>query len=462
MTQKDTLTIKQLSKFGEVLRSIECGTGEITVLRANTDQDLLPFRQTLFGQNSGHKFTLSLNNSPFLVKDASLIGFGHNLQETKTPLQLLTDRGVREDRANALLINFGFEEQLELPSNKLNECARIRLQILLAVISKKKVLILDSPFERISEEWKDRFAELVADSTVNQAKITIITRLTYRPQSWVGNQIIQRVEVGFNRQKTIGIGSVGESLSQMAAQVRQNLSGDTQASEIVEKQSEEVFTAKPIQMSRGLSEAIEKKPKVRTPIEKLKELPLATQRLVTAASLFLIVIVAIFVSGNSADKSETKIAKAIKPTDKIESPNIPKETSANKQPVLDQRKPKPLAQRPQEKLVNQPIVENGPKKVLAMLEKDQQQDILDAFNGKTIDDNNQKLTKKTQTSNNSSGSKDFFDALKNLPSDNSPSTSTPSKIFAPNRGFTDGEDASQEEIRQRFLDALKRASAKNH
>ena len=193
MSSENAIVIKQLSKFGEVIRTIECHPGELTVLRANEDGDLLPFRQTLFGQNSGHKFTLTLNDNPFHPHSAALIGFGNNLRTEQTPIDYIKGNGGSEEQIIALLRNFGLEDYLQTPITTLSDCAKTRLQILYAVTSKMQVFILDSPFERITSEWKERFADLIMDTTVNQKRITIVTRLSYRPQRWVGNKDVQRV-----------------------------------------------------------------------------------------------------------------------------------------------------------------------------------------------------------------------------------------------------------------------------
>jgi hypothetical protein len=224
----EKLVIKHLSKRGELLDCINCPAGKLTVLRAEQDSDLVPFRQALYGSVSGQKLSIYLDETPFNPSDCTYIGFsnwikgdGHKLVE------VLLEYGISEGQLDSICSAYGITDALERDWKDITDDYRRRVELILASYSASKILVLDSPFEPIPHIWKDRFAELIMADVKSQRRITIFSRLCYRPESWVGNDLINRVQVGSSVKRTIGYGQEASDFNKLVKELRQNVTSDS-------------------------------------------------------------------------------------------------------------------------------------------------------------------------------------------------------------------------------------------
>ena len=215
-SQQSVLQVKQLSLTGEVLNTVNCFSGQVSVLRAAADDMLMPYRNALSGLGGGGKFSVLLNGEEFKPEDKHLIGFGGDVVLEGTVGSLVEQAGIPV----AQLASFGLDEFVERDFQDLRSCPRRRIALLLKLFSREKVLIMDNPFEPISSRWKERFAEAVISSVEDTQSIYVVPRLSYRPQCWVGNRVIARIEVGKSIQKTIGFGTTSDDTNTMVQQVR--------------------------------------------------------------------------------------------------------------------------------------------------------------------------------------------------------------------------------------------------
>jgi hypothetical protein len=86
--------------------------------------------------------------------------------------------------------------------------------------------VLNDPFENISGKWRERAAELLAELAQTRNALIIIPSLSYRPEAWISNQCVERIEVGQTSQKTIGFGSAGSQSNAQIDEIRNQLRSD--------------------------------------------------------------------------------------------------------------------------------------------------------------------------------------------------------------------------------------------
>jgi len=224
------LQIKRLSNNGELLRCINCHAGQITVLRATASSELTPFQRALAGVPGAERFSLTLDGRPFEPSNHSLVGYGESFpQADTTTVQFLTNMGVLEGQANSLLISYGLDSVLHAKCSELSEDQSRRLRIIAATTREDKILIINNPFEVINSQWRERVAELLTSFVRQKKQIVVIPSLTFRPQHWIDNETISRMQVGENIQKTIGFASGSSDVMDLIKEVRKDFAGDPSA-----------------------------------------------------------------------------------------------------------------------------------------------------------------------------------------------------------------------------------------
>ena len=227
-----TLIIKQLSRSGEVLRTISCASGFVTVFRSHHYADLKPYQHALAGIAGADRFIISLDETNYEPSLCTLIGFGERFESTDgTSRQFLERAGVPSDGVLSILAMFNLEKCVDVLCTELSpgEGRMIRLSAL--TYARSQVVILNDPFESIPNQWRDRFAENITLHARTIPAIVLVTSLSSRPESWIDNEFIVRTQVGETRQKTIGFGSAPSEMRQMIDQVREEMrSEEEQAS----------------------------------------------------------------------------------------------------------------------------------------------------------------------------------------------------------------------------------------
>lgn len=215
------LELRLLSKWGEPLRTITCRCGFITVLRAFSPVELGAYQRMLAGAPGPERYAILLDDQPFNPVKHLLIGFGENPRELKNTVEeYLHLHGVSEALLPSLLISFGLEGAREKKMSDLSPSQIRQTQLLAAAHTKDKVAVLNNPFEPLANEWKERFAELLASQVRTLGGIIVIPSLDFRPDCWIENEVIVRVQVGEHRQKTIGFDSAPNPYHQVIDAVR--------------------------------------------------------------------------------------------------------------------------------------------------------------------------------------------------------------------------------------------------
>jgi hypothetical protein len=219
------LSIKLLSRSGEVLNCVHCFAGQVTVLRAIQDHDLLPYQHALAGIPGAERFVLELTGggieeSTYQPDQQVLIGFGERLPPGKTVAQIFADLQISKPALTGLLHSFGLAEKADSASETLTACESRRIQLLRASFEPARVWVLCDPFDPLGAEWRERLAEFLITQTRDKKLVTVVPRLTFRPQAWIGNDLVARMQVGDSVQKTIGFAGKPDELNRLIAEIR--------------------------------------------------------------------------------------------------------------------------------------------------------------------------------------------------------------------------------------------------
>ena len=218
------LQIKMLSESGELLNVTNCAAGQISVLRAESPSELKPYQRALSGFQGKERFVMVLDNTEYRPEQHHLIGFGEMPPHSgQTVAQYLIGEALTEGSVGSLLMAFGLENCAERQCSSLSLDEERRVRILGATISAEKALILNEPFEPISSQWRERFAEYLSEYARTKSGLVVVASLSYRPDNWIDNATISRQQVGQALRKTIGFGSHDSETTQLMNQLRDQL-----------------------------------------------------------------------------------------------------------------------------------------------------------------------------------------------------------------------------------------------
>ncbi|HMO01969.1 MAG TPA: hypothetical protein PKD37_01375 [Oligoflexia bacterium] len=217
------LQLKLVSARGELLNCVNCFASQISVLRAEIASDLKPYERALAGKPGAEKFIIELDGEPYKPEEQVLIGFGENFIASQQSIaDYLKSANCPDAAIESLLITFGIEQRSNLPCANLTRSDERKLRLLAASYSKHKVIVLNDPFEPISVESKEKFAELMLNSVRSRNQIIVVVNLSYRPSCWIDAKGITRIQVGESLQKTVGFGSNNVALKAIIEEVRVN------------------------------------------------------------------------------------------------------------------------------------------------------------------------------------------------------------------------------------------------
>ena len=228
-----SLQIKLLSERGEVLSVINCPGGHISVFRANTHSELQPYQRALAGIPGPERFAIELDRRDYQPQEHLLIGFGEERQSIDATVAEYFQKFISAEALRPLLLSYGLEQTIDRQMNSLTACEDRRLALLAATYQPDKVLVLSDPFDPIAGSWRERFAELLSAHVKASGRICVVTNLSYRPDHWVENTTILRIQVGEELQKTIGFGQKAEEIQAVIKKMR-----STEAQDAKIRQSE--------------------------------------------------------------------------------------------------------------------------------------------------------------------------------------------------------------------------------
>ncbi len=206
---------------------VTCHAGKVSVFRATGASELRPYQRALSGAGARENIQVLCDGTEYKAEEHITIGFGETSPTAgRTVQQFLSDCGVSELASDGLLRSLGLEGIIGKACSELSPDQEARLRLIAATCDPDKALILNDPFEQISHQWRERAAELLANYARSRKALIIIPCLSYRPESWIDNQVVERIEVGQTSQRTIGFGSANSQHNEMIKDLRDKLRAD--------------------------------------------------------------------------------------------------------------------------------------------------------------------------------------------------------------------------------------------
>ena len=246
------------------------------MLRAASNTELGPYQRGLSGTEGPERLSISLDGRPYQPDEHILIGFGQSLfANDLSASEYMLSNNVPAGTLEGLMISYNLIEKAEIPCAQLTADEKRRLQLITAIHSVGKIIVLNAPFEPIASSWRERFADLLCKSAKENQRIIVVPKLIYRPECWINNEIVARVQVGQNLQRTIGFGSAPESVNEIVKEVRNILKDDELANKLSKKflKEPEPSPAKPasINVIESHKETTDKKQKENISSNKKKQ-----------------------------------------------------------------------------------------------------------------------------------------------------------------------------------------------
>lgn len=221
------IQIKLLSDSGELLSVVTCRAGRIAVLRGSSSYDLRPYQRALSASSDTENLQVTCDGATYHNDEHTLLGFGEI-----SPCAGLSVNGflikckVPDESHLSLLMSFGLADCYEKECSQLSTDEERRLRLAASTAHPSKALILNNPFESISGSWRDPVAELLASYAKNNGALIIVTSLTYRSEAWIDNDIVDRIQVGQTAQRTIGFGSAELSSTSIMTEITSRVRHD--------------------------------------------------------------------------------------------------------------------------------------------------------------------------------------------------------------------------------------------
>lgn len=217
------MQIKQLTANGQLINCVNCHSGQVSVFRATTHSAIQPYINALSGMPGPEKFIIETDCEPYLPHQNNLIGFGERYTASDGIVEeYLLKHSIPAKQLQSVLLSYGLENCKIKECHKLSKCEERRLRILSAVYQPDKILIINDPFNHISSEWREPFAQLIVNFARSNSQIVLIPHLSYRPECWIDNDAIARIQVGESIQKTIGFTSQATNVQDMIKQIRED------------------------------------------------------------------------------------------------------------------------------------------------------------------------------------------------------------------------------------------------
>lgn len=216
-----------LSDAGELLNVVTCSAGNISVFRAHSAADLRPYQRALAGVPTKERFVIALDGGEFAPSEAIMIGFGEGpIKSELTTRDYLLEVGASEEAVDALLLSVGLERYSDTPCSSLPADEERRTRLVAATLQPQRAIIINEPFEPISSQWRERAADLLSSCARSQNALIVIPSLSYRPDGWIDNPAVARIQVGQTLQKTIGFGAAGSTANDFMEELKSKVRAD--------------------------------------------------------------------------------------------------------------------------------------------------------------------------------------------------------------------------------------------
>ncbi|MCB0319195.1 MAG: hypothetical protein KDD56_10610 [Bdellovibrionales bacterium] len=291
------LQVKVLSDHGEVVTQVNCPKGSITVLRGYKQSDLEPFKSAFAGIPGPERIVINVNNAPYEREENILIGFGENDLIPEVTVEDFFAKFMSTSAVEPLLFSYGLDGIAKKTLSSLPSDEKRRVQILSALYQEGKAVILNLPFEPIATSWREKYASYLLEQCVANDKILVVVNLDYRPECWVDNPNIIRIQLGEDVHKTIGFGAGNSGINELIQNIRTSIKQDETLGQAVERVQKE-SAPRPVNEDRDRKTTAEVKEKLIPPLID----PGLFSKLLKpiAACMFALLITLIYLTNNKA------------------------------------------------------------------------------------------------------------------------------------------------------------------
>lgn len=205
------LEIIRFSPDGAVLRKIRCLSGRVTVLRSQSPQELLRYRNALRGVHQEERFEIVLDGDPYdprghVLIDANAVTPPPMRRHTSVR-QYLSEGSLDWSKGIAWLTALRYSAIVDRQLAELDGATYRVVEMLRALLTHGTSLILDEPFEDLPADGREPLAQLLVDGVKDSDRFVIVTRMSYRPECWIEHELVSRALLERPRQPTIGYGA---------------------------------------------------------------------------------------------------------------------------------------------------------------------------------------------------------------------------------------------------------------
>lgn len=228
------LQLNLLSQSGELINCVNCFAGQISVFRAPSYAALEVYQRALAGIPGPERISIFLDDRTLIPSEHFFVGFGEHREGAHEPvLDSFLNLGLTEEVVTPFLASYDVEISSSTPWNALSKCEARRVRLLLATRTRDQVIILNDPFEPLANQWRERFADLMVTFARQHKAVIVVTNLSFRPESWIDNQTIARIQVGEEIQRTIGFGAQAGKGNDLVSQIREIMKDDAKVAELL-------------------------------------------------------------------------------------------------------------------------------------------------------------------------------------------------------------------------------------
>ncbi len=221
----ERLEIIRLNATGDAKRQIVCLAGRVSVFRARLVEEIALYADVLAGHVSAERFSVLLDGAAYVAGDHLHIGF--DPEPTKSDLrslhEFLIGHGFTDREIEPQLLSHGLGGLSRAPCCELAAVQQRMLIFIAALKHNDKVLILDDPFREMAETWREKFAQELAEHTWKNRVIAVVVRLGSRPDVWIDNEYVSRIQLEKPRERTIGFGGGELSSADFIQSLREEL-----------------------------------------------------------------------------------------------------------------------------------------------------------------------------------------------------------------------------------------------
>ena len=204
----EKLEILRYSPNGKVLRRIACLPGFISVFRSRSEVELGFYVDALHLRSAAGVSEIKINKEPASSEQLVYFDSSQDLTAADVSSWLMDIISAGDGQGKAILRRLSDEIKLPLSAENSNFSEQdLKILKLLSLLSQNlKVAVVDDPFDGISEEVIEPLARAMVELVEKSDVIVVVKKLSQRPEAWIENEHVERVQIEAPRQRTIGFG----------------------------------------------------------------------------------------------------------------------------------------------------------------------------------------------------------------------------------------------------------------